>query len=127
MKFTHRLAYYLFGFMIGGLFLKFILDYTGGKGMDFCYLPNARVLKNIRNKPFDYSEIAKQKLDQKIISLEDVKYILTEGDVDFELSKKPLQGGKLYVVNGETLKHIAVTLEVINKEEKAILKDIIKK
>ncbi len=127
MKFTHRLAYYLFGFMIGGLFLKFILDYTGGKGMDFCYLPNARVLKNIRNKPFDYSEMAKQKLDQKIITLEDVKYILTEGDVDFELSKKPLQGGKLYVVNGETLKHIPVTLEVINKEEKAILKDIIKK
>ncbi len=126
MKFTHRLAYYLFGFMIGGLFLKFVLDYTGGKGMDFCYLPNARVLKNIRNKPFDYSEIAKQKLDQKIITLEDVKYILTEGDVDFELSKKPLQGGKLYVVNGETRKHVSITLEVINKEEKAILKDIIK-
>lgn len=112
--------------MIGGLFLKFVLDYTGGKGMDFCYLPNARVLKNIRNKPFDYSEIAKQKLDQKIITLEDVKYILTEGDVDFELSKKPLQGGKLYVVNGETRKHVSITLEVINKEEKAILKDIIK-
>ena len=87
--------------------------------MDFTYLPNARVLKNIRNKPFDYSEIAKQKLEAKLISIEDVKYILTEGDVDFGLSKKPMQGGKLYVVNGETLNHVPVTLEIINREEKA--------
>ncbi len=126
MKFTHRLAYYLFGFFIGGLFLKFVLDYTGGKGMDFTYLPNARVLKNIRNKPFDYSDIATQKLSEKWITVADIKNILTEGDVDFSLSKKPMQGGKLYVVNGETLNHVPVTLEIINREEKAILKDIIK-
>ena len=37
-----------------------------------------------------------------------------------------MQGGKLYVVNGETLNHVPVTLEIINREEKAILKDIIK-
>ena len=127
MDFKTRLAYYIFGLFIGGLFLKFVLDYTGGKGMDFTYLPNARVLKNIRNKPFDYSDVAKQKLTEKYITLEDVKYILTKGDVDFDLSKKPMQGGKLYVVNGETLSHIPVTLRVINKEEKAILLDIVKK
>jgi hypothetical protein len=127
MDFKSRLAYYIFGFFIGGLFLKFVLDYTGGKGMDFTYLPNARVLKNIRNKPFDYSEVAKQKLESKFISIEDIKYILTEGDVDFDLSKKPMNGGKLYIVNGETLSQEQVTLKVINKEEKAVLIDIIKK
>ena len=126
MDFKTRLAYYLFGFFIGGLFLKFVLDYTGGKGMDFTYLPNARVLKNIRNKPFDYSDIAKQKIESKLISIEDIKYILTEGDVDFDLSKKPLQGGKLYIINGETKNNVPFTLEIINKEEKALLKDIIK-
>lgn len=127
MDFKTRLAYYIFGLFIGGLFLKFVLDYTGGQGMDFTYLPNARVLKNIRNKPFDYSDVAKKKLQTKIITLDDVKYILTEGDVDFDLSKKPMQGGKLYVVNGETLNKIPVTLQVINKEEKAVLLDIIKR
>ena len=126
MDFKTKLAYYLFGFFIGGLFLKFVLDYTGGKGMDFTYLPNARVLKNIRNKPFDYSDIAKQKIESKLISIEDIKYILTEGDVDFDLSKKPLQGGKLYIINGETKNNVPFTLEIINKEEKALLKDIIK-
>lgn len=127
MDFKTRLAYYILGFFIGGLFLKFVLDYTGGKGMDFTYLPNARVLKNIRNKPFDYSEISEQKIKSNLITLEDVKYILTNGDVDFDASKKPMLGGKLYIVNGETINHIPVTLQVINKEEKAILLDIIKK
>ena len=126
MDFKTRLAYYILGLFIGGLFLKFVLDYTGGKGMDFTYLPNARVLKNIRNKPFDYSDIAKQKIESKLISIEDIKYILTEGDVDFDLSKKPLQGGKLYIIKGETKNNIPFTLEIINKEEKALLKDIIK-
>ena len=126
MDFKTRLAYYILGLFIGGLFLKFVLDYTGGKGMDFTYLPNARVLKNIRNKPFDYSDIAKQKIESKLISIEDIKYILTEGDVDFDLSKKPIQGGKLYIINGETKNNVSFTLEIINKEEKALLKDIIK-
>ena len=126
MDFKTRLAYYILGLFIGGLFLKFVLDYTGGKGMDFTYLPNARVLKNIRNKPFDYSDIAKQKIQSKLISIEDIKYILTEGDVDFDLSKKPIQGGKLYIINGETKENVSFTLEIINKEEKALLKDIIK-
>lgn len=126
MDFKSRLAYYLFGFFIGGLFLKFVLDYTGGKGMDFTYLPNARVLKNIRNKPFDYSEIATKKISEKMITIKDIKHVLTDGDVDFDLSKKPMMGGKLYVVNGETLNNVPVTLTVINKEEKALLLDIIK-
>ena len=90
MDFKSRLAYYLFGFFIGGLFLKFVLDYTGGKGMDFTYLPNARVLKNIRNKPFDYSEIATKKISEKMITIKDIKHVLTDGDVDFDLSKKPI-------------------------------------
>jgi hypothetical protein len=127
MDFKSRLAYYLLGLLIGGVFLKFVLDYTGGKGMDFTYLPNARVLKNIRNKPFDYSDIAAKKMAEKWITVDDIKYILTEGDVDFDLSKKPMLGGKLYIVDGETLKHIPITLQIINKEETVLLKDIIKK
>ena len=126
MDFKSRLAYYILGLFIGGLFLKFVLDYTGGKGMDFTYLPNARVLKNIRNKPFDYSDDAKQKIQSKLISIDDIKYILTEGDVDFDLSKKPMQGGKLYVVKGETVNGIPFALQIINRENKALLLDITK-
>ncbi len=125
MNFTHRLAYYLLGLLIGGLFLKFILDYTGGKGLDFAYMPNARVLKNIRNKSFIYNEIAVIKMGQKHIDSTDIKEILTNGDVDFSISNKPFEGGKVYVVEGITKKNVTVKLQVINYENKAILNDIL--
>lgn len=126
MKFYQRFAYYLLGLIIGGIFLKYTLDHTGGKGMDFTYLPNARVLKNIRNKPFYFSDIAKQKIEQKWVDTTDIRKILTDGDVDFSLSNKPLDGGKLYVITGENSNKKPITLKVINYEEKATLKDILK-
>ena len=64
MKFYQRLAYYLAGFSIGMFFLFMILN---GKETSCSYFPNARVLKDIRNKPFYYSDIAKKKLNEKWI------------------------------------------------------------
>ncbi|CAM3802142.1 DUF4258 domain-containing protein [Flavobacterium branchiophilum] len=125
MKFTHRLAYYLLGLLVGGFFLKFVIDYSGAKNMEFAYLPNARVLKNIRTKSFHYSDIATQKIAQKWIDTTDIKKILTDGDIDFEISKKPEDGGKVYFINGETNDHKKITLKVINYEQKALLKDIV--
>jgi hypothetical protein len=84
------------------------------------------VLKNIRNKPFHFSDIAKQKIEQKWVDTTDIRKILTDGDVDFSLSNKPLEGGKLYVITGENSKKNSITLKVINYEEKAVLKDILK-
>ncbi len=125
MKFVHRFAYYLLGLFIGSLFLKFILDYTGSKGLDFCYLPNCRVLKNIRNKPFIYATEAAQKINQKWLDTTEVKSILTNGDVDFSKSNKPATGGgKIYIINGINKQKELFTLEVVNFEEKAVLKDI---
>lgn len=124
MRFSHRLAYYLFGFLIGGLFLKFVLDYTGGKGMDFTYLPNARVLKNIRNKPFEYSEKASSTLAETWIDTIDIKNTLTYGDVDFDKSNIKYENGKLYCIEGNTIKNQPIILTVINYSGKAVLKEI---
>jgi hypothetical protein len=126
MNFTQRLAYYLLGLLIGGVFLKFVLDYTGSKGLDFTYMPNARVLKNIRNKSFNYTDIATAKMLQKHIDATDIKAVLTNGDVDFSLSNKPMEGGKVYIIEGQTAKNITTTLQIINYENKAVLKDILK-
>ncbi len=124
MKFTYRLAYYAFGLLVGSLFLKMVLDFTGKKGLDFCYLPNCRVLKNIRNKPFDYSPNAEQKINAKFIDTAEIKAILTNGDVDFSKSNKPYKGGKLYIINGINNNKTSIKLEVLNYEEKAVLIDI---
>lgn len=125
MNFSHRLAYYLLGLMIGGIFLRFVLTHSDGKGLEFDYLPNARVLKNIRKKPFDFDSIATVKMKKHNIDTGDIKAVLTDGDVDFDQSNTSSKDGKLYVIEGVTKKNKTVILKIVNFEKKAVLKDII--
>ena len=62
MKFYQRFAYYLIGLVIGGFFVAAVLS---GKDTRCNYFPNARVLNNIRNKPFNYSIEASRKLAEE--------------------------------------------------------------
>lgn len=121
MKFYQRFAYYLSGFAIGLVFLFFILN---GKETSCSYFPNARVLKDLRSKPFHYSDIAKEKLTQKWVDTADIKKTLTYGDVDFDRSNIKEGSGKLYTVEGKNSKNEKITVEVINYSDKVILKDI---
>ncbi|WP_432670878.1 DUF4258 domain-containing protein [Flavobacterium sp. SM2513] len=123
MKFYQRFAYYAFGLMIGMVFLFMFLS---GKDMSCSYFPNARVLKDIRNKPFHYSDESKEKLTQKWVDTSDIRRTLTYGDVIFNKSNIPTGSGKLYVIEGKNSKDEAITLEVINYSDKVLLKDIIK-
>ena len=125
MKFSHRLAYYLLGLLIGGIFFKFIIEHKGGGGLEFDYLPNARVLKNIRNKPFDISEVALSKMKQQTLDTADIKAILTNGDVDFDKSNVVVKGGKQYQIEGNSVKKKTIVLQIINYENKALLNDIL--
>lgn len=122
MKFIHRLAYYMLGVLIGGMFLMFVFQ---NKRTEFCYMPNCRVLKSIRAKGIILSKEAKTTLDQKWVTLNDVKGILDNGDVDFSKSNKPHQGGgKIYIIEGKTAKDEPIVLEIINYSDRAILKDV---
>ncbi|WP_294825172.1 DUF4258 domain-containing protein [uncultured Flavobacterium sp.] len=122
MKFAHRLAYYLLGVLIGGVFLVFIFK---EKRTEFCYLPNCRVLKDIRAKGLNVSKEAEATLAQKWVTMEDVKMSLQYGDVDFSKSNKPNPGGgKLYIIEGKTAKDQPIVIEVVNFSDKAVLKGI---
>jgi hypothetical protein len=98
-----------------------------GKDTRCNYFPNARVLNDLRNKPFNYSVIASEKLSQKWVDTIDIKNTLTYGDVDFDRSNKNIDNGKLYTIEGKTIKNQLITLEVINFSNKVVLKDIIKR
>lgn len=124
MKFYQRFAYYLVGLVIGCFFVAMVLS---GKDTRCNYFPNARVLNDLRNKPFHYSEIASQKLAEEWIDTIDIKNTLEYGDIDFDKSNKKFENGKLYVVEGKTIKNQPIILEVVNYSDKAVLKDIIKK
>lgn len=124
MRIRHRFAYYLIGFTMG---LFFVTSIFIGKDTRCNYFPNARVLNDLRNKPFHYSEKAQQILDQHWIDSTDIKNTLTYGDVDFDKSNVPTGSGKLYVIEGKTTKNQEVLLEVVNYTDKAVLTNIIKK
>ncbi|HEX9150944.1 MAG TPA: DUF4258 domain-containing protein [Flavobacterium sp.] len=124
MKFAHRFAYYLIGLILG---LFFVAAIFSGKDTRCNYFPNARVLNDLRNKPFDYSDKASQILAEKWIDTIDIKNTLQYGDVDFDKSNVELKKGKLYTIEGKTTKNEEITLKVINYSDKAVLEDIIKK
>ncbi|MFY0481223.1 DUF4258 domain-containing protein [Flavobacterium sp. PLA-1-15] len=121
MKFYQRFAYYIAGFSIGLVFLFFILN---GKETSCSYFPNARVLKDLRSKPFHYSDVAKEKLTQSWIDSVDIKNTLTYGDVDFDRSNIKEGAGKLYTIEGKNSKNENITVEVINYSDRVLLKDI---
>ena len=123
MKFQYRFAYYLVG-LIMGLFV--VAAIFSGKDTRCNYFPNARVLNNLRNKPFIYSDKASQILTEKWIDTIDIKNTLKFGDIDFDKSNVPSEKGKLYIVYGKTISNQEITLEVINYTDKVILKNIIK-
>jgi len=124
MKFAHRFAYYLLGLIMGSFFVAAVF---AGKDTSCNYFPNARVLNDLRNKPFDYSEKASQVLAEKWIDTSDIKNCLKFGDVDFDNSNIKKGNGKIYVIEGKTIKNQEILLKVINYPEKAVLDEIIKK
>jgi hypothetical protein len=123
MRLRYRFAYYLIGFTLG---LFFVTAMFIGKDTRCNYFPNARVLNDLRNKPFEYSENAVQILSQKWLDSTDIKNTLTYGDVDFDRSNVEVGNGKRYIIEGKTTKNQAITLEVINYADKAVLKNITK-
>lgn len=124
MKFVHRFAYYLIGLVIGSFIVSAVFI---GKDTRCNYFPNARVLNNLRTKPFQYSPKAVQTLNEKWVDTADVKNTLTYGDVDFDQSNVPAKGGKLYIIEGKTVKNQEIILKVVNYENKAVLEEIVKK
>ena len=124
MNFIQRFAYYLVGLILG---LFVVAAIFSGKDTRCNYFPNARVLNNLRTKPFQYSDKAIQTLNEKWVDTADIKNTLTYGDVDFDQSNIPSKGGKLYIIEGKTVKNQEIILKVVNYENKAVLEDILKK
>ena len=125
MSLRYRLAFYLFGVTLGIIFLYYFLTAKAeSRDVSFCYLPNCRVLKDLRSKPFFYSEKASQILLEKWIDTLDIKQTLRYGDVDFGNSNTKNKGPKTYVVHGQTKAKKSITLILTNQTEKVILEDI---
>lgn len=122
MKFYQRFAYYLVGLIIGGFFVAMMWS---GKDTRCNYFPNARVLNDLRNKPFHYSKEASEILAESWIDSVDIKNTLTHGDVDFDKSNIKIGSAKRYTVEGKTTKNQDITLTVLNYADRAVLETIV--
>lgn len=99
MSFLKRLGYYLIGLSIGLIFLAFFLKKKSEEtGTSFCYLPNCRVLKELRSKPVS---LAKLKASSTALVLDSVQIMkfLEDGKVDFKASDTKAEPCGLYVIN----------------------------
>ena len=128
MKFQFRLAYYLFGLFLGGVFVMWFLKAkVTDKGVEFCYFPNCRVLKDLRSKSLEIDSLAQKSLDGKWVTLEDIRNSLRYGDVDFSKSNEAYRKGKVYVIEGKTSNNEEITITMVNYSNKVLLEKIEKK
>ena len=96
MPFLKRLGYFLVGLSIGLIFLAiFLKKKTDETDTEFCYLPNCRVLKELRSKPLRIDTSLNKTTDSLLI-----QYLLREGDVDFGQSDTQASPCKIYRISG---------------------------
>lgn len=82
--FSRRLAFYGIGLLLGvGFTAVFVRGKYGGELPEFCYLPNCRVLKELRSKPV----VWESDTDPAVVPSVDVQnHILRKGRVRFRQS-----------------------------------------
>ncbi len=121
MKFIHRLGYYLGGFSIGLVILAFFLS---GKKTSCAYFPEARVLKNIKTKPYTLSAKAETTYTNLRMDSLDLQHIWSKGDVDFGESDTRKEPCGLYVIYGKTIAERSIKMMVENCEKKTLIQSI---
>lgn len=120
MEFLKRLGWYLVGLSIGLVFLVFFLKKKSGEeGIDFCYLPNCRVLKNMRSKTLTFGEALPEAYRDTTLILK----FLTDGDVDFGKSDTKSEPCKTYVVSHE-VDGKPLVLQIKNCKESIVVENI---
>ncbi|PHR69429.1 MAG: hypothetical protein COA67_10685 [Lutibacter sp.] len=97
MKFIQRFAYYGVGLLVGSIFVYFV---WGKKGASFDYMPNARVLKDIRTDTRLFSDNATESMQNIGIDTADISAILKYGNVDFKKSDQRGKPCKTFVIDG---------------------------
>ncbi len=118
MPFLKRLGYFLIGLSVGLLFLAvFLRKKTEETGTEFCYLPNCRVLKDLRSKPLRIDTALNMTPDTLLI-----QKLLKDGNVLFKESDTRAEPCKIYRIQGEEEgRQLTITLE--NCETHALLTD----
>lgn len=125
MSLRYKLAFYIFGLFIGFYFVgEFLSAKAKSRGVEFCYFPNCRVIKDIRSKPFKVDKKVDSILKSNKIDLKQIDNSIHNGDVDFTNSNVTYKGGKKYIIESLLPNDKKVTYTLINKSNVVILEEI---
>jgi len=122
--FIKRLGYFMVGLSLGIVFLAFFLKKKSDEtGVSFCYLPNCRVLKDLRSKPIYYSDRISEMLKNQELDTLTINHFLTDGDVNFGASDTKSKPCRTYQIEDEATGK-TTTLEVKNCPERITIIDL---
>ncbi|MEA1785381.1 DUF4258 domain-containing protein [Arenibacter sp. GZD96] len=114
MAFLKRLGFYIIGLAIGLIFLTYFLKGKADEaGVEFCYFPNCRVLKDIRSKTLAYAPVVQDLIDRQQLDATTIAYFLKDGTINFRKSDTQSQPCKTYVIEGNS-KGTDAFMEVVN-------------
>lgn len=124
MALLKRIGFYLFGLSIGIVFLTiFLKKKSEATGVEFCYLPNCRVLKDMRTKSLSYSDEVNKMLQEQRLDSTDIASFFRNGDIDFSKSKTKTVPCKTYIIENE-IKGKDAFIEVTNCTSKILVKSL---
>ena len=124
MAFLKRLGFYLFGLSIGLIFLSiFLRKKSEATGVEFCYFPNCRTLKDIRSKPLTYSGDVRAMMDNEQLDSLMISYFLTDGKVDFKNSDTKSKPCRTYIIEADVNKKKAV-MTVRNCPDSSLIDEV---
>ncbi len=120
-NFFKRLGYYLIGLTIGIFAVNYFMS---KKKTSFDYLPNARTLKSIRNKPhLLYSDAVKDMMQKNHIDTTAVTSLLYYGKVIFNKSNRGKAPCHTYLI-APTKKSAAISITVKRCDSVATILDM---
>lgn len=114
MDLLRRIGIFSIGLSIGLITLAFFFK---GKGVEVCYFPNCRVLKDIRNKPV----FIEKNLEKEGYTLEVLKPIFWNGNVNFNKSDTQSVPCKTYVITGNSTTDQSLQITVRNCKKEAFV------
>ena len=106
MEFAKRIIWYLFGALIGVIF---VYSWFGNRTDISCnYFPDARVKGDIQKKHINYNNTTLELLSNINIDSSAISKLITDGDVIFSRSNTKLDSCKTYYIENN---EIAATFE----------------
>jgi hypothetical protein len=123
-NFYKRLGFFLIGLTIGIFALNYFMS---KKNTSFDYLPNARTLKSIRNKPYlVYSDKVKDLMQKNAIDSTAINSLLYYGDVVFNKSNRGKAPCHTYLIE-PTKRSAPISITVKRCDSIATILDLVLK